>query len=62
MMRGGDAEDLDDIRFLLRQSEIDHRTVLWAIENVVLPDIEELRGLFALAREKVLQEIQSDSD
>lgn len=60
MMRGADDEDLEDIRFLLRQPELRMEGVALAIDRAVLPDVEEVRMLFERAREKVRHELNRD--
>ncbi len=59
MMRGGDDEDMADIRFLLTQPGASQHEMMWALEHAVVPPVAELQALFDEAREKVLAEMRS---
>ncbi len=54
MMRGADEDDLADIRFLVAQPEFQADALVRAIEEVRLPDVPEIRELFAESRDIVL--------
>jgi hypothetical protein len=54
MMRGADPEDLADIAFLLKQQTVSEVELRAAFDRVRLPDIQELRDAFNVARPKVL--------
>jgi len=53
MMRGADEEDLDDIRFLASQPDFSKEVMEDAMDAVVLPDVAEIRELFALAKRRL---------
>ncbi len=55
MMRGDDAEDLSDIRFLIGHDRISPGEVEAAMSEAVLPDLPELRDAFAKAKPLVLE-------
>lgn len=58
MMRGADAEDWKDIQFLLAQPEISRSGLQAALESAALPEGEELKQLFAQARERLLAALE----
>lgn len=53
MMRD-DAQDLDDIRFLLQHEPIDREELLAAFKQVRLPELDEFRHIFDRVKPKVL--------
>jgi len=55
MMRGDDPQDLADIRFLIRHDGITRAQVEMVLNEVVLPDLSELRDAFAKAKPLVLE-------
>jgi hypothetical protein len=54
-MARGDAQDLEDIRFLLGQEAIPPRELQAAFARARVPEVEEIRQLFLLAQPKVLR-------
>jgi hypothetical protein len=54
-MARGDEQDLEDIRFLLRQEPISPRELHAAFARARVPDVEEIRHLFLSAQPKVLR-------
>ena len=54
MMRGGDAEDLEDIDFMIRRDGLRHAEIETAIAFAVVPEGEEVRELFESAKPAVL--------
>ena len=53
-MARADDDDLQDIRFLLRQETLTHDQLETAFGRARVPDVEEIRELFNRARPKVL--------
>lgn len=55
MMRGDDAQDLADIDFMIRHDRITPELLEEALRDAVIPDLQELREAFDLAKPKVRQ-------
>lgn len=53
MMRGNDAQDMQDVDFLIRHDRIGLPEIEEAFEQVVIPDVQELRDAFERARPTV---------
>jgi len=53
-MARGDAQDLEDIEFLLAQEPLSQRELQEAFERARIPDVPEIRDLFVVAQPKVL--------
>ena len=53
MMRGDDVQDMEDIAFLVEQEKITPEQLEAALAQVVIPDLEELKDAFELAKPKV---------
>jgi len=53
-MARGDDEDLQDIRFILQQEALTRTQLENAFENARVPDVAEIRELFARSKPKVL--------
>jgi hypothetical protein len=56
MMRGADAEDMADIRFLAAQQEFSAKALRTAIDAALLPEVPEVREMFGHARAKIERE------
>lgn len=54
MMRGNDAQDMQDIDFLIRHDRLTRSQIEGAFGDAVFPDNQELRDAFARARPSVL--------
>ena len=54
-MARGDEDDLDDIQFLLHQEPTTVAELRAAFARARVPDIPEIRGLFARAQDNVLK-------
>ncbi len=54
MMRGNDAQDMEDVDFLIRHDRITPPQIEAAFCEAVIPDSEELHAAFAAARPTVL--------
>lgn len=54
-MARGDEQDLKDIGFLLRQETVSSRELQAAFARARVPDVVEIRELFAVAQPKVLK-------
>ena len=53
MMRGDDAQDMSDLAFLIRHDRVTPEQIEAALNEVVIPDLVELRDAFELARPRV---------
>ena len=53
-MARGDENDMDDIRFLLRQEKISGHDLQAAFAHARVPDVAEIRELFLAAQPKVI--------
>ena len=53
MMRGDDPQDMSDIEFLIQHDRITPAQIESAIEDVVIPDLLELRDAFERAKPRV---------
>lgn len=53
MMRGDDAQDMEDIAFLIRHDRVTPQQIEDALRDVVIPDLAELREAFERARPRV---------
>ena len=54
MMRGNDAQDMEDIDFLIRHDRLTRPQIEGAFSDAVLPDNQELHDAFERARPTVL--------
>ena len=54
MMRGNDAQDMQDIGFLIRHDRLTRAQIEGAFRDAVFPDNQELRDAFERARPTVL--------
>ncbi len=59
MMRGTDAQDMEDVEFLVRQGNITRAQMEQAFATVRIPDVEELHAAFQEALHKVRQTLTS---
>ena len=59
MMRGTDAQDMEDVEFLVRQGNITRDQMEQAFATVRIPDVEELHTAFQEALRKVRQTLIS---
>ena len=53
MMRGDDAQDMQDVAFLVAQDRITPEQIEAALAEAVIPDLEELREAFERAKPRV---------
>ncbi len=53
MMRGNDAQDMDDVAFLVRKSSVTRAEMEVAFQQVRMPDLHELRDAFKRALPRV---------
>lgn len=58
MMRGDDAQDMEDVAFLIRHDRITHEQIETAIRDAVIPDLQELRDAFERAKPRVREMVQ----
>lgn len=56
-MRGADPQDMADIRFLISEEQIPKEQILDAFECARIPDIQDLKNEFLIAKEAVLKMI-----
>lgn len=54
MMRGADPQDMADARFLIRQSGLKAAEIAAAVAAARVPDVSEIRSLFAQAQAAIL--------
>ncbi len=54
MMRGDDAQDMEDIAFMVRHDGVTPAQVEEALRQAVIPDLQELRDAFERAKPRVL--------
>ena len=53
MMRGDDAQDMNDIAFLIRHDRVTPEQIDTAMNEAVIPDLAELRDAFELAKPRI---------
>lgn len=53
MMRGDDPQDMADIAFLIRHDQITPAQIESALDEAVIPDLDELRDAFERAKPRV---------
>lgn len=61
MMRGGDAQDMEDVRFLVQQGTITVDEMEQAFATVRIPDVEELHDAFEEALPRVREILATQS-
>jgi hypothetical protein len=59
MMRGNDAQDMEDIAFLVQADQILPAQLEGALNTAVIPDIDELRQAFEQAKPKVRELVRA---
>lgn len=61
MMRGDDAQDMNDIAFLIRHDRVTPEQIEAALNDAVIPDLVELRDAFERAKPRVRQMARESS-
>ena len=59
MMRGDDAQDMEDIAFLVEHDEITLDQLEAALSEAVIPDLPELKDAFELVKPRVREIVKN---